>query len=178
MITKKEKLPITARDSYLAASAVKARIGYSAAKAENWAPLAQPKPTAIYAAFDEVDTFKLVQIAREGISIGEFQYLKEHSPLSDFNWSQFLDISLKTLKRYYRNESHRFGALHSEKILQISQIVYKGEDVFGGLERLGLWLNTPSLMLDGERPIVMLNSSYGQRLVMTELVHIDQGILC
>jgi uncharacterized protein (DUF2384 family) len=50
-------------------------------------------------------------------------------------------------------------------------------DVFGGMDKFKLWLQTPNFALGKIKPIELLKDSYGKDLVVTELIHINHGIL-
>ena len=67
--------------------------------------------------------------------------------------------------------------IHSEKIIEIAEVTKIGLDVFGNLEKLKLWLNTPNFALGNLKPIELLNDSYGKEMVIGELTRINHGIL-
>jgi putative toxin-antitoxin system antitoxin component (TIGR02293 family) len=51
-----------------------------------------------------------------------------------------------------------------------------GLDVFGEMDKLKLWLNTPNYSLGNFKPIELLKYSYGKELVIGELTRINHGI--
>ena len=51
-----------------------------------------------------------------------------------------------------------------------------GLDVFGNVEKLKLWLNTPSFALGKLKPIELLKDSYGKEMVISELHRMNYGI--
>lgn len=122
------------------------------------------------------DRMLVVRVIRQGISHRLFMSIKEMAPFSDQEWSQFLDISLKSLQRYKKDEAHIFNVLHSEKIIELAEVTSVGQAVFDSAEQFGLWLNAPSHALGGLMPLELLQDSYGKELVMNELSRIDQGI--
>jgi uncharacterized protein (DUF2384 family) len=56
-------------------------------------------------------------------------------------------------------------------------VTHLGVEVFGEVEKFKLWLDTPNFSLGKMKPVELLNDSYGKELVMTELTHINHGIL-
>jgi len=45
------------------------------------------------------------------------------------------------------------------------------------MEKFRLWLDTPNFSLGKMKPLDLLKDSYGKELVLTELTHINYGIL-
>ncbi len=121
------------------------------------------------------DKFKMVKVIQEGLSYAFFDRLKELFTLSIQDWSDYLDLSPKSLQRYQK-EKRRFKAIHSEKILELAEVMVTGMEVFGDGEKLRLWMETPSLALGHQRPIVLIRNSYGKELVMRELMALEHGI--
>lgn len=122
-----------------------------------------------------LDKFALVKIIQAGLPYSFFNKLKAVLPLSTQEWSNYLDISLKSLQRYH-NEKRRFKPIHSEKIIELAEVMNFGVEVFDDMIRFKLWLDTPSFALGSMRPIDLLKDSYGKDLVMTELTALEHGI--
>jgi putative toxin-antitoxin system antitoxin component (TIGR02293 family) len=87
----------------------------------------------------------------------------------------FLNISNKTLQRYKAAKS-RFKAPHSEKILELAEVLNTGMLVFQDIDKLKQWLHTENYALGNFRPMDLLSDSYGKELVLSELIRIDEGI--
>lgn len=58
----------------------------------------------------------------------------------------------------------------------MAEVTKVGLDVFGNIEKLKLWLNTPSYALGNLKPIELLKDSYGKEMVISELNRINHGI--
>ena len=114
---------------------------------------------------------------RAGIPYSLFDLIQFSTPFSESDWANFLDISTKSLQRYKATSQHHFKPIHSEKIIEMAEVTKIGIDVFGDMEKLKLWLNTPNYALGSIKPIELLKDSYGKELVITELIHINHGIL-
>ena len=139
------------------------------------------EPTALYAkkkvslksVFD--DRYKMVELIEQGLPYSFFSRLKEVVSFTMSEWSTYLDISLKSLHRY-QQENRQFKPIHSEKILELAEVITYGIEVFGTSEKLRLWLSTPSLALGHKRPMDLIKNSYGKELVIRELTAIEHGV--
>ncbi len=122
------------------------------------------------------DKMMVIAAIRAGIPYSMFDVIQDNAPFTEDNWAGFLDISTKSLQRYKTSEAFHFKAIHSEKILEMAEVTNVGLDVFGSMEKLKLWLNTPSYALGNLKPIELIRDSYGKELVITELTRINYGI--
>ena len=122
------------------------------------------------------DKMLIIAAIREGITYSLFNLIQHYTPFTENDWARFLDLSTKSLQRY-KVSSRQFKPLQSEKIIEMAEVTRAGLDVFGDMEKLKLWLNTPSFALANLHPIELLNDSYGKELVMGELTRINYGIL-
>lgn len=122
------------------------------------------------------DRMMVVDVIRQGIPTSLFMSIKEMTPFSDQEWSDFLDISLKSLQRYKKESDYVFRSIHSEKIIELMEVTAVGLEVFDTGEDFAAWLNSSSHALGNRRPIELLRDSYGKELVLNELHRIDQGV--
>ncbi len=129
-----------------------------------------------YATFLE-DKMLIIVAIRTGIPYSLFKLIQDYTPFSENDWANFLNISTKSLQRYRASSEHRFKPIHSEKIIEMAEVTKVGLDVFGSMEKLRLWLNTPNYALGKLKPIELLKDSYGKELVISELTRINHGIL-
>lgn len=124
------------------------------------------------------DKMLIIAAIRTGIPYSLFDLIQDYTPFTENDWANFLDISTKSLQRYKAStEEFHFKPIHSEKIIEMAEVTKVGLDVFGNMEKLKLWLNTPNYALGKLMPIELLKNSYGKELVITELIHINHGIL-
>ena len=54
--------------------------------------------------------------------------------------------------------------------------VHVAEETFGSQEKAARWLRRPTVALDGEAPLDLLDTSEGSRAVETLLGRIDHGL--
>jgi len=122
------------------------------------------------------DRMLVVHTIHRGIPYTLFQHIKELTPFSDKDWAEFLNLSMKSLQRYKTEKAYHFKPIHSEKIIELTEVTLAGMEIFDSSEQFYLWLNTPSHTLGNMRPIELLKDSYGKEMVLSELNRIDQGI--
>lgn len=129
-------------------------------------------------AFKDLLTNKLLlsSLIREGIPYALFKLIQHITPFSENEWADLLNISTKSLQRY-REEGRHLKPIQSEKILEMAEVTELGMDVFGDMDKLKLWLNTPSFALANLKPKELIKDSYGKELVVGELTRINYGIL-
>ncbi len=123
------------------------------------------------------DKMMLIKAIHHGLPYSLFEQIQQVTPFSDEDWAQILDVSTKSLQRYKASADHTFKSIHSEKILEMAEVTHLGMEVFGSKSKFNHWLNTPSYALSRMKPIDLLMSSYGKEMVMSELIHINHGIL-
>ncbi len=122
------------------------------------------------------DRLLLSKIIRGGISFSLFEKLKQISLFTDEEWAEYLNLSSKSLHRYSKEEDFRFKPIHSEKILELAEVVHAGLEIFGSSDKFNRWSKSESPALQNNRPIDLLMDSYGKEIVMDELNRIDHGI--
>lgn len=123
------------------------------------------------------DKMLIITAIRAGIPHAIFKKIQDQTPFTVNDWAEFLNISTKSLSRYDQLADYHFKSLHSEKIIELAEVTQAGLDVFGDMDKLKLWLNTPNFALGKLKPIELLSDSYGKELVLTELTRINHGIL-
>ncbi|BDD11899.1 hypothetical protein FUAX_43310 (plasmid) [Fulvitalea axinellae] len=122
------------------------------------------------------DKLLVARAVKEGVTNALFEEIKGNSPFTEAQWASFLDVNIRTLQRYKGDASHIYKPLQSERIFELAEVISRGNAVFDASEHLDLWLNSPCLALGGEKPIELLDSSYGKDLILAELNRIEYGI--
>lgn len=122
------------------------------------------------------DTIELINLTRKGIEFTLFDAIVIAGPFSMSEWGGFLHISERTLQRY-RQDRRLFEPMQLERILEIVNVQKKGMEVFGNLEALDLWLNSPSVAFGGIKPKELLDNTFGIQLLTDELIRIEHGVL-
>lgn len=122
------------------------------------------------------DRLLMVKIIKKGITYALFEEIQKLSSLTNKDWADILNISLRSLQRY-KEQNQLFKPIQSEKILELGEIFILGNEVFGDPEKFKLWLETPNFALGSVIPSSLLADSYGQELLINELTRINYGIL-
>ncbi len=125
-------------------------------------------------AYNPSNEMQMVKTARSGITKKTLVNISKLSGLSVKELAELLPVSLRTIQRY-KNDDILEPAV-SERVLLIAEVLAKALDVFGSLEDLQHWLHTPSVALDRQTPISLLDTSFGARLVTDQLGRIEHGI--
>lgn len=118
----------------------------------------------------------MIYIIRQGVPYSLFNLIQHYTPFTDNDWANILDISTKSLQRY-KQTSKQFKSIQSEKIIEMAEVTNIGLDVFGDMDKLKLWLDTPNYALGNLKPFELLKDSYGKEMVISELTRINYGIL-
>lgn len=100
--------------------------------------------------------------------------IKQLTDYSDEVISEWLNISVKTL-RTYKKPSETFKGKVKENILLILSLVMHGTEVFGTKEKFEQWLNTENFFFDNKSPVSFLNTVTGIRFVNDKLTAIEYG---
>jgi len=122
------------------------------------------------------DKMLIILAIRNGIPYNLFNKIKDLTPFSEDEWANFLSLSKKTLYRHSNEVDYVFKPIHSEKIIEIAEVIDYGKEVFDTTEQFYLWLSTPSFALGNLKPSELLKNSYGKEMVKSELTKIENGI--
>lgn len=122
------------------------------------------------------DEILLYHLIRKGMPYSLFEQLKLMCPFKEMDWADYLNISIKTLQRHKKEANYVFKSIHTEKIIEITEVNQLGVKVFDTKKQFYSWLNNPSYALGNLKPLELLKNSYGKELVMSELNRIEHGI--
>lgn len=118
----------------------------------------------------------VIQVIKKGLPYKIFNIIKNSIPFTEDDWAKYLNISKKSLQRYSNDKTFLFKPIHTEKIIELTEVTNLGREVFNSTEQFYLWLNTPSFIFNNLKPAELLQDSYGKELVMEELSRIEHGI--
>ena len=125
---------------------------------------------------DDQRSFTLIKLVREGIPYNEFSKVLTKYPFTLKEWSNYLNISTRTLERH-RDDNKLFRQEQSERILAIFQLLNYGNTVFDFKKCFYEWLNSESIAIGGIKPKELLDRSIGIGIIKDELGRIEHGIL-
>jgi putative toxin-antitoxin system antitoxin component (TIGR02293 family) len=119
-------------------------------------------------------TFKLDKI-KTGLQSNAIVHLIDLSGTNQRDIAHLLSLSEPTIRKYIKEGKHLNTGL-SEHILELFELYEKGMDTFGSLEEFRNWLPHYNSGIE-RKPIDLLDTITGIRVVMDELTRIDHGIL-
>lgn len=119
--------------------------------------------------------FDLIEVSRTGISKKAVANMAEHLSIPLPDLFVILHISVRTWQRY--SSDKLLPQEVTEKALQVANLYIQGEEVFGESWRFRGWMNHPSPVLGGKKPIELLDTAYGFHLVSDEIIRIEHGVL-
>ena len=133
------------------------------------------EPAITYNLLDDRNAYSLIRAIKKGIKYTFFEQLAKRSPFTARDWSGFLHLSERSMQRY-KKEDGTFGAVSSEKIVEITMLYKYGIDVFGDKEKFDTWLNIQNVALGGIKPKELLDTSFGIGLIKDALNNIEHGV--
>ena len=115
----------------------------------------------------------LVKLIRQGLPVGAAQFVLDSGRLT------LAELDRIVLPRKTLVNRRRLGTLtpeQSDRLVRVARVLAAAEETFGGREKAGSWLRRPTVALDGERPLHLLDTDEGARRVETLLGRIAHGI--
>lgn len=114
-----------------------------------------------------------VSLIHRGLPAASASYILKHGFLSkkEFNW---LVVPERTFMR--RLKEKKLSTEESDKLARFIRIRQFAIDVLGSAEEANAWLREKNVMLQGERPLDLLDTDSGSQLVETLLGRIAHGI--
>ncbi|MGF6858508.1 type II RES/Xre toxin-antitoxin system antitoxin [Paraburkholderia sp. CI3] len=90
---------------------------------------------------------------------------------------QTVGVSERTLQRG-KNSDLTLDSNASDRLIRLAAATEHAIDVFGSQRAAERWLVSPALGLAGRRPLDLLQTSEGAKLVKSFLTRIDYGVYC
>jgi putative toxin-antitoxin system antitoxin component (TIGR02293 family) len=122
----------------------------------------------------EPESVYLVRQVRQGVPMGEFFALQELLGLSEESLAEALGMSRTTLHR--RKKSGTLDSGESERVLRVTRMFVRAEEVFESREAAREWLRAPAVALQGESPLEYLDTEIGAREVENILGRLEHGV--
>ena len=119
--------------------------------------------------------FDLIEVSRTGLSKKAVANMAGHLSIPLADLFVILHISIRTWQRYANDKL--LPQEVTEKALQVANLYAQGEAVFGEAWRFQGWMNHPSPVLSGKKPVELLDTAFGFQLVSDEIIRIEHGVL-
>jgi putative toxin-antitoxin system antitoxin component (TIGR02293 family) len=117
----------------------------------------------------ELDIF---DILKKGLPVRSLSAIESHGVVSSAELGDF--ISKRTLTR--RKSQGRLTPEESDLVARLGRIYEFALEVFGKKEKANKWLRTPNRALRNYRPLDLVSTDYGARIVESTLGRIQHGI--
>ena len=134
------------------------------------------EPSIAYSTLDDSNVYSLINAIKKGINFSVFEKLTGKIPFSLKEWSQLLHLSERSMQRY-KKEKGTFGAVSSERIIEITMLNKYGIEVFGDQNKFNIWLSSTNIAIGNIKPKSLLDSSFGIQILKDELTRIEHGVL-
>lgn len=118
--------------------------------------------------------FDLIQITRKGLPTSVVATLSNLLGISMEKMSDLIHISHRTIQR--KSDKDLLNIYSTEQILEIAQVVSRGIEVLGSLDNFTSWLHSDIRVLNYNKPISLLDTSFGTALVIDVLGRIEFGV--
>ena len=119
--------------------------------------------------------FDLIEVSRTGLSKKAVANMARHLSIPLADLFVILHISIRTWQRYSNDKL--LPQEVTDNALELATLYTHGEGVFGNPDKFKGWMNHPSPIFGGKKPIELLDSRFGFQAVHDELVRIDYGVL-
>lgn len=117
--------------------------------------------------------FNLAEIVEHGLPVDRLVLLRNHG--LTFTEVSEVVISPRTLK-HRKARGERLSDEETDRMVRVARIIAMANSVFGNPQKALKWLRTESDRMGGRRPISMLRTDAGGRLVESRLWQIDEGV--
>ncbi len=115
----------------------------------------------------------LIELVRHGLPIQAVDALVARGHLTPAELDRLV-MPRKTL--YHRRKLGRLTAGQSDRLLRVARILALTEETFANRAKAQAWLRRPTRPLADERPLDLLDTEEGARVVERLLGHIAHGI--
>jgi len=118
-------------------------------------------------------SFATVERVRSGLPVSAVDDLIETGTISAGELHQLV-LPRKTLTN--RREVGFLSPEQSDRLVRVARVIAKAEETFGSKDKAHLWLRRPTVPLNNEAPLSLLDTEQGSRIVETLLGRISHGI--
>lgn len=116
----------------------------------------------------------LIDRARSGLPYAALEAFAKRFDIAQQDLVRILRLPPRTLAR--RKKARRLSAGESDRLLRLSRVAARAEEVLGGRERAGSWLCGSVRALGGARPLDLLDTDLGTMHVERILGRIEHGV--
>lgn len=119
--------------------------------------------------------FDLVNAIEDGLPIAAVETVIRAGTLTAPEIYQLV-IPRRTLA-HRKDKGQRLSAEQSDRLTRVVRVAARAEEAIGDAEKAARWLRKPNRSLQGSRPLDLLESDLGARMVERALGRIEHGLL-
>lgn len=120
------------------------------------------------------DLSKAASMVQSGLATEVLYTIQERLALSNLELSQLLMVSSRTIDR--RKKESVLPADESERSYRIARLTDLAAEVVGSMEKASVWFKKPNYALGNKKPIELIKTEPGARLVERTLNQIRHGL--
>lgn len=117
----------------------------------------------------------LTALAEEGLPKQALIVFMQKSNLDETRLFSYLDVTKRALANYKPHEKLRLYI--SDRLIHLAELYAKGKELFNSTEGFNEWLNRPSIDLEGQKPVELIQTRKGIDELLTILGRIEHGVL-
>lgn len=118
--------------------------------------------------------FDLIEITRKGLPKSVVHTISNLLGISMEKMSALIHVSHRTIQR--KSDIELLNVYPTEQILEIAEVISRGIEVLGTLEAFTSWLHSEIRVLNYQKPISFLDTSFGTSLIKDTLGRIEFGV--
>jgi putative toxin-antitoxin system antitoxin component (TIGR02293 family) len=111
----------------------------------------------------------------KNFTYSEFKKISDKTPFTQAEWAAMLHVSERTLQRYAKTNGS-FAPINAERAMQIDNVIKRGKEVFGSIDKFYAWIKRNPYMLEANLSLSSLTTAEGINNVLTQLGRIEHGL--
>jgi putative toxin-antitoxin system antitoxin component (TIGR02293 family) len=116
----------------------------------------------------------LIRLSRSGVQKSSLKTLSRYLGVTMDTMSNLLHTSHRNIQR--KDDKDLLDVHKSERVIEIAEVVSRGLEVFGSADNLRQWLHSSIIALGGKKPVELLDTSFGVRMILKLLGRIEHGV--
>lgn len=116
----------------------------------------------------------LINLSRSGVKKSSLKSLSNYLGISMDKMSSLMHTSHRNIQR--KDDNELLDVYKSEQALEVAQVVSKALEIFGSKENMQQWLNSNIIALGNKKPVDLLDTSFGIKMVYSVLGRLQHGV--
>jgi putative toxin-antitoxin system antitoxin component (TIGR02293 family) len=116
----------------------------------------------------------LINLSRSGVKKSSLKSLSNYLGISMDKMSSLMHSSHRNIQR--KDDNELLDVYKSEQVIEVAQVVSKALDIFGSKENMQQWLHSDIIALGNKKPIDLLDTSFGIRMIYKVLGRLEHGV--